>query len=1722
MANVNYLLFGEPFCESQGAMMARVFETVLSLHPETLEEAVRSFSCLSKTDYLGIPDDLRNAPAAFLNQKRISVGGQQLYLGTSFSFAQKKKLISSLFQLCEEDESQLQLLEETDVKLSRQKGTRASAPLVYYLLLGRAHRSTQAQMLYRAMEELLNRKPEMLDWALKHLNCLAVPEDKDALKLSAFRQRRLVFVQNRVICVGSGYTLKAKLNFIDQLLTHGAFSPESFRVFNQLYLAPWQETAIRAVEWRLRNDPRDRRVGLLCQPAGTGQSIIISELSRRWLTGDSRRAVLLLSSTAELGFQLHQQMTELLGDVYPTELADSRQKLKETVGLPGKILVATAQKLLLSGEERNRDPEPCCSSEQLLVIVEEAAYHYFGQNSEDMHRYLPNAYYLGLTIDPEPVPALRNIFGPVLHQYSLAQAIRDRVLDQIRIEYVDSAVSHETGNAFYSEHRLRALAEWIAEQEKKQERCALLLCSSLDEADQMVFFLEDLLGTDRVRIHFAENVYHYQKRRTYRRDAAWDGRYFHGIVVACARIPSQPMDAVYLDQPVNRYKLMRILALLTRKSAHRREPGILFDLRNGQTRMEHILPEGLMPYNSEEAHPTTGSSVPILQEKLSNALKGRNFEEVEVLLEQICQQDAAFAEKLSSQLAFLFPQDMDSQARKQYWQQHGETLSWQADLWSLLSEDSAFCWQQPAPVQEDPPEEGLSEPLAADPDASSSQQRGAQLELAVVQLICGLFPACGPEVLTHLHHQGSGIQFGFDITFTYCDSHGISCTCMIECKNYTDNSIRMRDVAEKLVSLQQTGREVDHWILISPNGQLSNELEGVQKAWQEPGYWEPIGKVQFWTKSEQVHELFGLFPPLYREFYAVGEDDPSTWPDDIRSNILRRWKNRVQPVLRLPKPWQRYLQQSRCLLTSRESDRTTRQDYEALYPIRAPMYLLDDGERRIGEPAERYFLRWLRTSEKSTALLLGDFGDGKTYFTYTLARQLVEDFLQSPKAGWIPLRLSLCELGDQSFHFREILNRRLREFDCDINSWNEINLQYRFLIILDGFDEMSQGMHDTAVLGNLRKLEKLMNQFRGHRILITSRKHVIYSDRIKAQVLEILEQPEVLHLAPVTPQNRFAFLDRLADTQPRRARLNRIRNTHDLMGLAAKPLFLDMLRLQLDQEDIQISDVSEIYGSYARQVLERKHAHLELSEDYTSPKQIQNTLLFLLEELALYMLEQGKDSISLPAFQKYIQQDNLAQILWNSANTNQEETEEDAQERISTRSLLKRDSTQQDNRCFCHRSMKEYFTACAMVRILRDAPAKARTLLMDCSLGYEILDFGGKLIQKQAPDVQSLLWDRLSAFAHESDCRYDHPEKERYAALSTNAVNLLYYSGAGLPGRDWSNLLLDHIVLSGLDISGKDLSHSSLRYAHLDNTDLTGCDLRGCDFTGVQLEKSGQLVCFDVEHQDGVLLAYYKDGKIRNWEPISGKTEVKGVIPQLCCKQLLLRGNGREGLSAMDRLTFWQRMAGKLQLAGHIDLQSDISVIDFLEDVVLVQQNGTLCLLSLREGTVCLQKNVAPGFCACLLSADRIALWQPDGMLEIIVADRGEAPICTSESRYSVRNLCSAQVSGEEYLLAIHNAQNEVQLLRVIAGVQEKSWSIEPACQRIPCTKPITGISVDPGGNIYLGMTTGEIIHYGLDGRMIPGEKQRLHLELKCHGACIEGVRPQEQYEILKKSMDVS
>ena len=106
------MLFGQEFVESQGKMMARVFEKLLSRHPEQIQAAIEQFSCLSAIDNNQDVQFLGDAPSAFLNKKIFIIAGRTICIGTSYNMKQKQSYINRLFLLCGEDVHQFQIVDQ--------------------------------------------------------------------------------------------------------------------------------------------------------------------------------------------------------------------------------------------------------------------------------------------------------------------------------------------------------------------------------------------------------------------------------------------------------------------------------------------------------------------------------------------------------------------------------------------------------------------------------------------------------------------------------------------------------------------------------------------------------------------------------------------------------------------------------------------------------------------------------------------------------------------------------------------------------------------------------------------------------------------------------------------------------------------------------------------------------------------------------------------------------------------------------------------------------------------------------------------------------------------------------------------------------------------------------------------------------------------------------------------------------------------------------------------------------------------------------------------------------------------------------------------------------------------------------------------------------------------------------------------------------------------------
>lgn len=1755
--------------ESQGKMMGRVFETLLSRHPDVIPEALRQLNCLSAIDYTQDLEALRAASSAYLNTKTFRIAGQDLCVGTSYNLKQKMSCMKRLFLLCNEKFNELQLIEENsgDTLLQTYPAVdgaekRKPAARVRYRLFEEEYETTQSFMMYRAFEEILSRDPKLLEWAARNLHCASwtdftLPENRGENMPSQFGSSRVLEIEGKRICIGSRYNLKAKQDLIDRLLQRAKMPSGVFRIHPpcpEFQLRYWQKEAIKAVINAMKNHIWDNgRLGIIAMPSGTGKSMLLAALFSEIFQGALKDfSILLLTSRSEMADQYTKVLSVLCKGFFPVEMAETKKALKERAAVPGNVLVSTAQKLLAGFSLANRPEEketvqPYTDSQRLLVVVDEISYHYFSRTYSEMHARFPNAVFLGLTDNWTITSRLYEAFGPLLYQYTYGQAYQDgilRAVDYICINVEEDGLpGPEKRGAYYN--KLEVMSKRM--KQAGSDVFALLLCRDQRDAAEFYKVYETSFRHMELEVYINIPV-KFAPRPIWQNlpaDAGWDGKRFHGLLITCGSVTggAQPFDLIFLDAPVKTsYHLFTIISPLLRPDLEQKERGLLLDFCNEPDTIGKLIPENfpLQLYQetaySEVSHRENMASYYMELEKLSTELFQFHFLNAKEILSRLCRISPYDGKQLSEELAFLFNPALKPEKQIQYWGHHRGEVEWKTRLWCLLSKNSKFALKLGDEAEPDEPaalaEEDhgtametafiLPGSLPGRVSQEASQEAGAKLEAAVMQLLQSLFEMDAEgsaDVLESLRRQRAGLQYGFDVSLSYRNRFGVTVNCRVECKNYQNRLIQLDHVAAKLAALQHTGKEVDHWILISPNSQVSNELSEMLDQWQESFRWEPIRDVQFWTPDENIQELFALVPDLYTQFFGHWEDSPpSEWSLEKRGQVLGHWKAKLAPVPMFPKTWREYLHDPVKMLTSAEANRNTIDRYEWLFKHYVPMHLMDERETPIEGTGESYFMQWLDNQNTDCALLLGDFGDGKTFFTYVLAQRLAKNFLESPATGWIPLRFSLSDLRDRLMDCRDFLKRRLHEFDGTIAEWTDIQVRYRFFIILDGLDEMSLGMNDTAVLENLARLEEVIEQFEGHKLLVTSRKMAIYADKVRQRILDCLHNPDILHLSPITYKSRLAFLEKLADTPLRKERLLKIKNTHDLLGLAAKPLFLEMMQVLLDSDNIKESDAAGIYQQYTENVLVRKfRMQLQMPNDYTHPAKIRLRVIHLLEELALCLQTKGTDSIGLDEFKQHIRRDNLVDLLWKITVT--PEAAEDAESRITYRSLLKCENKDTNNVCFCHRSMKEYFVACGLIRRLCESPMEGKELLMECSFGYEILEFAGKAIVKLDNSLKRTLLQQLHNFAWETRGKETSPLRNQFERLGANSVNLIHYAGLPLQENDWSGLLLDNVVLSGMDLSGKDFSHSSMRYAHLDNADLTGCDLRGCDFTGVQFEKSGQLASFAVEPQEGSLLASYRDGKIRRWAIDDGNTHLLAETEQGYHRQMFLLSDGCEGVWQSGSLKFWRRSAQRLAMAGFVSLIDGARILDIGKINILVWQDGILYLQNLSTGTVLLKMEAPENLLVCFFTDYVFFVYRKGQGIEVFDLSRGEPTVSFLSEAPSVTALHVCRVTETEGVLILGFKDGSIQSCSVKQSSENGQWEMTADGELTGENESVLSIDMDEFGGIYASVPSGALNRYRKNESGELAFDKTYQLELKCSGAQIEGVHPKEQYDMLRQAI---
>ncbi|MGD2091117.1 MAG: NACHT domain-containing protein [Candidatus Aminicenantes bacterium] len=942
------------------------------------------------------------------------------------------------------------------------------------------------------------------------------------------------------------------------------------------------------------------------------------------------------------------------------------------------------------------------------------------------------------------------------------------------------------------------------------------------------------------------------------------------------------------------------------------------------------------------------------EEKLRYALFDGLYSKGKDLLIKTIKEDPSRQQRLIEELGYIY-NFYNLMEDDNHWVQRKDRIDWRRKVWLVLSNRNDFTldfWERKNIEEKESYEEEEkkdSETIETSYNTKGNKPKTAlhivsELQTPVLELFEKFLTMCGEEFKIDIlkkGNQASWFKLGYDFEFACRIEGERKSKLRIECKNYADE-IKLADIASKLetAKLNFSNDPIDHWIVISPFAKIASDLNHCLNSWKKnPKY--PF-KVHVWNHEKGVDQLFGLVPEVYDIFYKSSEDyiHPKDWSKEKKQEVLELWKQKLEIPLMLPQDWEQYISNpDKLMLEPKEIE------FKRLYDNNDYIELncIDENGKKLLQKLEERVYNWLEEPiYKSRALfILGDFGDGKTFFTYVLSRKLLEKFISSPKDGWIPVRFALKNFKSGKVkNIQDFLQHRLNEIRADIAGWNELRSSgYKILAILDGFDEISKELDPETIQRNMDILINFYENdcFSDMKLLITSRKHFFENHKEKEWLIDKLDKPQLVHLAPIDRKIAEDYLKKYAAGIGKEEKFNKLKKFHDPIGLASKPLFLDMVQVSL--ENLPEKDLNEytLYETYILESLKRKVDYLNDEEMEIPEEKIIKNLLKVLEQVALELHQYNQEFVYLSDIRGTT---NLKQWLWVLSAPN-ERKGEDETARTAMRSLLKRiDVKNQPNNKkwpvdFCHRLMREYFAARAVCNLLEMDMKEAETFLARCFLNQEILFFASEIMKHRDFDYESTLLDLIRKTRN-----VEKIDRIKLGHLGGNAVNLLYQYKGKLPGYDWRNLVLDGAILPDADLSGKDFSGTSLQYANLDNINVTNSKFSNCNLTETIIYKTPSIQSIAISLHEKILVLY-DDGIIREWNYHEFRgttfTNLSGSITRKDMKLIALPGNDLTVLH--DRfLYFYDRNNLNLDLKAAIEIKPNFRLIKATRNYLLLNE----------------------------------------------------------------------------------------------------------------------------------------------------------------------------------------
>ena len=201
-------------------------------------------------------------------------------------------------------------------------------------------------------------------------------------------------------------------------------------------------------------------------------------------------------------------------------------------------------------------------------------------------------------------------------------------------------------------------------------------------------------------------------------------------------------------------------------------------------------------------------------------------------------------------------------------------------------------------------------------------------------------------------------------------------------------------------------------------------------------------------------------------------------------------------------------------------------------------------------------------------------------------------------------------------------------------------------------------------------------------------------------------------------------------------------------------------------------------------------------------------------------------------------------------------------------------------------------------------------------------------------------------------------------------------------------------------------------------------------------------------------------------------------------------------------------------------LRPGTQILDAEHNTVLARREGRLYVLDLTDRTILCERDAPDDFQVCLMTGRLFVLWTAREGLELIDLSGGERVCGRYAWRGPVTSLSALALSRTEGRIALGCGHGRVRVLRAAADGTGR-WNITAEGKDLEWETRILETALDSAGGLYIGTAEGAVIRCtaGESGEF--EKRQAFRLELKCAGALIDGVRPEEQFEILRRAADV-